>query len=141
MPATKKLTASRAPRLACEGAGPALPKDAVVTVIFFADRPPRVARENGVSSIGFRGCAVAGAALVRLELSSHSLSDRPCEITTWGRDRPRRAWGRSRRPDFGRGGPQTGRAFTLLMAGAISSAAFARSEERRVGKECRSAAR
>src|SRR5215470_16640533 len=98
MPATKKLTASRAPRLACEGAGPALPKDALVTVI--ADRPPRVARENGVSSIVFRGCAVAGAALVRLELSSHSLSDRPCEITTWGRDRPPRAWGLSRRPDF-----------------------------------------
>jgi len=31
-----------------------------------------------------------------------------------GSDRPRRAWGRSRRSDFGRGGPQTGRAFTLL---------------------------
>src|SRR5262245_32607772 len=45
------LTASRAPRLACEGA-----KDAVVTVIF-AECPPRVARENGVS-IAVRGCAV-----------------------------------------------------------------------------------
>src|SRR5262249_40805419 len=31
--------------------------------------------KNGVSSIGFRGCVVAGAALVRLELSSHSVSD------------------------------------------------------------------
>jgi hypothetical protein len=33
--------------------------------------------------------------------------------------------GQSRRPDFGRGGPQTGRAFTLLMEAAISCAPFA----------------
>src|SRR5262249_54283685 len=45
MPATKKLTASRLPRLACEGAGPTVPDDAVVTVIFPEPVPQRSARQ------------------------------------------------------------------------------------------------
>src|SRR5262245_13210643 len=56
MPATKKLTASRPPRLTCGGPGPAVPNDAVVTVIV-AECPPRIPRENGVSTV-FRGCVV-----------------------------------------------------------------------------------
>src|SRR5262249_38581891 len=80
MPATKKLTASRAPRLACEGAGPALPKDAVVTVIF-AECPPRVARENGVS-IAVRGCAV------RRRSAGESGSVLPSLATGYARLRP-----------------------------------------------------
>src|SRR5215471_453327 len=45
MPATKKLTASRLPRLACEGAGPTVPDDAVVAVIFPEPVPQRSARQ------------------------------------------------------------------------------------------------